>query len=241
MAGCPADIFDRNYGCHPMPRLCTPGSLKCSSRLEACLLRRGVNLVAGTDEAGRGSLLGPLYVAAVILDATQPIPGLNDSKKLTAQARSGFAEQIRRKALAYQVVAVPAGEVDDLNVYEATRRAMIRALMALDPLPEFALADAMPLQNGRRPGFSIPYWSLIHGDARSVSIAAASILAKVDRDEHLDRLDREYPQYGLARNKGYGTRDHLDALARYGPCPEHRRTYQPVKGMLSPGLPFGPV
>ena len=224
-----------------MPRLCKPRDLKCSSRLESSLLCRGIRLVAGADEAGRGSLLGPLYVAAVILDAGQPIPGLNDSKKLTAPARSSFAWQIRQTALAYQVIAVPAKEVDDLNVYEATRQAMIRALMALDPQPEFALADAMPLQNGRRPGFSIPYWPLIHGDARSVSIAAASILAKVARDEHLDQLDRQYPQYGLARNKGYGTRDHLDALARYGPCPEHRRTYQPVKGMLTPSLPFGPA
>jgi ribonuclease HII len=222
-----------------MPRLCAPRDLKCSSRLEACLLRRGVRFVAGTDEAGRGSLLGPLYVAAVILDAARPICGLNDSKKLSPQARSSFSDEIRQKAIAWQVMAVPAKEVDDLNVYEATRQAMIRSLLALDPQPEFALADAMPLQNGRRHGFSIPYWSLIHGDARSVSIAAASILAKVARDEHLDRLAREYPQYGLARNKGYGTRDHLDALARYGPCPEHRRTYQPVKDMLTPTLPFG--
>jgi len=224
-----------------MPRLCKPRDLKCSSRLESSLLRRGIRRVAGADEAGRGSLLGPLYVAAVILDAAAPIDGLNDSKKLSAQARTSFARQIRQTALAYQVIAVPAKEVDDLNVYEATRQAMIRALLALHPLPEFALADAMPLQNGRRPGFSIPYWPLIHGDARSVSIAAASILAKVARDEHLDQLDRQYPQYGLARNKGYGTRDHLDALARYGPCPEHRRTYQPVKDMLTPSLPFGPA
>ena len=222
-----------------MPRLRTPRDLKCSSRLESCLLRRGVKFVAGTDEAGRGSLLGPLYTAAVILDPSRPIPGLNDSKKLTAQARSSFAAEIRQKALAYQVIAVPAKEVDDLNVYEATRQAMIRALLALDPLPDFVLADAMPLQNGRKPGFSIPYWPLIHGDARSSSIAAASILAKVARDEHLDQLDRQYPQYCLARNKGYGTREHLDALFRCGPCPEHRRTYQPIKDMLTPSLPFG--
>jgi ribonuclease HII len=222
-----------------MPRLCTPRELKCSPRLESCLLRRGVRFVAGTDEAGRGSLLGPLYAAAVILDAAQPIPGLDDSKKLSPQVRSSFAEEICQKAISWQVIAVTAKEVDDLNVYEAARRAMIRALLALDPIPEFVLADAMPLQNGRRPGFSIPYWPLIHGDARSVSIAAASILAKVARDEHLDQLDRQYPQYCLARNKGYGTREHLDALARYGPCAEHRRTYQPVKDLLTPTLPFG--
>jgi len=221
-----------------MPRLREPRDLQCSSRLESCLLGRGLRPVAGTDEAGRGSLLGPLYVAAVILDAARPIPGLNDSKKLSSQTRSRFAAEIREKALAFQVVAVPAREVDELNVYEATRQAMIRALLALDPRPEFVLADAMPLQNGRKPGFTIPYWPLIHGDARSVSIAAASILAKVGRDEHLAQLDRQYPQYGLARNKGYGTRDHLQALARYGPCPEHRRTYQPVKSFLSSRLPF---
>ncbi len=221
-----------------MPRLRDPRDLECSSRLESCLSRRGLKLVAGTDEAGRGSLLGPLYVAAVILDAARPIPGLNDSKKLSAPVRSGFAAEIREKALACQVIAVPAREVDELNVYEATRQAMIRALLALEPQPEFVLADAMPLQNGRKPGFAIPYWPLIHGDARSVSIAAASILAKVGRDEHLEQLDRQYPQYCLARNKGYGTREHLDALARYGPCPEHRRTYQPVKDFLSPRLPF---
>ena len=202
------------------------------------MLRRGVKLVAGTDEAGRGSLLGPLYVAAVILNVARPISGLNDSKKLSPQVRSSLAIEIREKALACQVIAVSAREVDELNVYEATRQAMIRALLALDPRPEFALTDAMPLQNGKKPGFPIPYWSLIHGDARSVSIAAASILAKVARDGHLEQLDKQYPQYYLARNKGYGTREHLEALARYGPCPEHRRTYQPVKDFLSPRLPF---
>jgi ribonuclease HII len=222
-----------------MPRLRDPKDLECSSRLESWLFHRGWKIVAGTDEAGRGSLLGPLYVAAVILDVARPIPGLNDSKKLSSQARSCFAAEIREKALACQVIAVPAQDVDDLNVYEATRQAMIRALLALRPQPEFVLADAMPLQNGRKPGFSIPYWPLIHGDARSVSIAAASILAKVARDDHLDELDRQYPQYCLARNKGYGTREHLDALARYGPCPEHRRSYQPVKDFLSLRLPFG--
>jgi len=224
-----------------MPRSLEPRDLECTSRLELSLLRRGVKLVAGTDEAGRGSLLGPLYAAAVILDTARPIAGLNDSKKLSPQARACFAAEIQEKALAYKVIAVSAQEVDELNVFEATRQAMVHALLALDPLPEFVLADAMPLASGRKPGFSIPYWSIIHGDARSVSIAAASILAKVARDEHLDRLDRKYPQYCLARNKGYGTREHLEALARFGPCPEHRRTYQPVRDFLSPRLPFGPA
>jgi ribonuclease HII len=223
-----------------MPQPLEPRHMNCSWRLESSLHRRGIKIVAGTDEAGRGSLLGPLYAAAVILDPARPIPGLNDSKKLTPHARACFAAEIKEKALAYRVIAVSAREVDELNVFEATRQAMVRALLALDPLPEFVLADAMPLANGLKPGFSIPYWPVIHGDARSVSIAAASILAKVARDEHLDRLDQKYPQYCLARNKGYGTREHLEALARFGPCPEHRRTYQPVKDFLSPRLPFGP-
>ena len=222
-----------------MPRLREPKELRCSWRLEECVLGRGLSLVAGTDEAGRGCLLGPLYVAAVILDRARPIAGIDDSKKLSPHERSRLALEIREKALAYQVTAVPAREVDALNIYEATRQAMIRCLLALDPQPEFALVDAMRLKaRGRQPGFDIPYWALIHGDARSVSIAAASILAKVDRDAHLEDLDRQYPQYCLARNKGYGTREHLAALARYGPCPEHRRTYQPVKDCLLPRLPF---
>lgn len=200
---------------------------------------RGVSLVAGTDEAGRGCLLGPLYVAAVILDRTRRIPGINDSKKLSPRERYDLSAEIREKALAFKVIAVPAREVDALNVYEATRQAMIESLLALEPQPEFVLTDAMRLASpGRKPGFAIPYWALIHGDARSVSIAAASILAKVERDAHLEQLDRQYPQYRLARNKGYGTREHLEALARYGPCPEHRQTYQPVKDCLLPRLPF---
>ena len=222
-----------------MPRLREPKELRCSWRLEEHVLGRGMSLVAGTDEAGRGCLLGPLYVAAVILDPARRIPGLDDSKKLSPQLRSQLALEIREKALACQVVAVSAREVDAVNIYEATRRAMIRCLLALNPQPEFALVDAMRLDfHGRQPGFAIPYWAIIHGDARSVSIAAASILAKVDRDAHLVDLDRQYPQYCLARNKGYGTPEHLAALSRFGPCPEHRRTYQPVKECLLPRLPF---
>ncbi|HUZ46096.1 MAG TPA: ribonuclease HII [Terriglobia bacterium] len=225
-----------------MPRTREPKKLRCSWRLEESLLERGLRLVAGTDEAGRGCLLGPLYVAAVILDRARRIPGIDDSKKLSARQRSSLAVEIREKALAWKVIAVSAREVDALNIYEATRRAMIESLLSLDPQPEFALTDAMRLQSrSRKPGFPIPYWALIHGDARSVSIAAASILAKVDRDAHLEELDRQYPQYGLARNKGYGTREHLQALARYGPCDEHRRTYQPVKNCLSPHLPLAPA
>jgi ribonuclease HII len=220
-----------------MPRTLNPSDLRCTRRLELLALRQGRRFIAGCDEAGRGALLGPLYAAAVILDPEKTIPGVDDSKKLTARERERLAEEIRAKAVAWQVVAVSAGEVDALNVYEASRQGMLRALRALDPAPDFILTDAMPLRAAGAE-FSIPYRAIIHGDARSVSIAAASILAKVARDERLEQLDRVYPQYGLDKNKGYGTPEHLAALTRFGPCPEHRKTYRPVKDCLLPLFPF---
>ena len=214
----------------------------CTRQFEAQAFRQGWRRVAGCDEAGRGSLLGPLYAAAVILDPEKPIHGVDDSKKLTAQTRSDLATEIREKALSYRVVAIAAVEVDELNVYEASRQAMLRALVALDPAPDYVLTDAMPLvRTGDARKFVLPHRAIIHGDARSVSIAAASILAKVERDAHLAELDRLYPQYQLARNKGYGTAEHLEALARFGPCPEHRKTFQPVKDYLLPLFPFAPA
>jgi len=222
-----------------MPSLQNSGELKCTRRLEAEALRSGWRLVAGCDEAGRGALLGPLYVAAVILDPAKPIRGVNDSKKLTAPQREALAPEIKEKALAFQVVSLCAAEVDALNVYEASRQGMIRAVLGLDPAPDFVLTDAMPLVGfGKSPECLIPHRAVIHGDALSVSIAAASILAKVARDAYLQGLGRLYPQYGLATNMGYGTPEHLEALAAYGPCPEHRKTFQPVKDYLLPLFPF---
>jgi ribonuclease HII len=221
-----------------MPRLRDPAEFRCTLQLESLALRQGCRYIAGCDEAGRGALLGPVYAAAVILDpAAEPIPGIDDSKKLTARVRESLAVEIRAKALAWQVVAVTAAEVDLLNVYEASRQGMLRAIKALSPTPDFILTDAMPLREADGD-FCISHRAIIHGDARSVSIAAASILAKVARDEHMGRLDRVFPQYGLARNKGYGTHDHLSALARFGPCSEHRKTYQPVKDCLLPLFPL---
>lgn len=186
--------------------------------------------MAGCDEAGRGALLGPLYAAAVILDPARPIRGLDDSKKLTPEERAVLAPKIRARALAFAVVAVPAADVDFLNVYQASRRAMIRALEMLQPAPDYVLTDAMRLAGwGDAREFAVPYRAIIHGDARSVSIAAASILAKTERDAHLLELDRLYPQYCLANNKGYGTPEHLRGLQEHGPCAEHRRTFAPVK------------
>ena len=217
-----------------------PGDLaefRCTRHFESLALGQGYRIIAGCDEAGRGALLGPLYAAAVILDPAKSIRGIDDSKKLTAPQRELLAKKIRAKALAWQVAAITAEEVDALNVYEASRQGMLRALKALLPLPDFILTDAMPLRESG-VDFCIPHRAIIHGDALSVSIAAASILAKVARDEHLVRLDAVFPQYGLAKNKGYGTPDHLNALARFGPCPEHRKTYQPVKDCLLPLFPL---
>ena len=212
-----------------MPRLRDPKSFVCTGRLEAHASRRGYRSVAGCDEAGRGALLGPLYAAAVILDPANPIPGLNDSKKLPPLERERLDIEIRAKALAFEVVAVPAAEVDALNVYEASRLAMIRALLQMSVSPDFVFTDAMPLNRGWDVNaFCTPYRSIVHGDARCASIAAASIVAKVARDAHLVELGRLYPVYFLARNKGYGTPDHMRALARYGPCAEHRRTFEPI-------------
>ncbi|MBZ5515252.1 MAG: ribonuclease HII [Acidobacteriia bacterium] len=210
--------------------------------MEARARRQGWQRVAGCDEAGRGSLLGPLFAAAVILDPEKPIRGVDDSKKLTPAQRLELDVEIRGKALAFQVVAVSAAEVDAINVYEASRQAMLRALAGLEPPPDYVLTDAMPLRaRGRSAEFAIPHRAIIHGDARSVSIAAASILAKVARDACLEELARVYPQYHLASNKGYGTAEHLEALARFGPCPEHRKTFQPVKDYVLPLFPFAPA
>jgi len=222
-----------------MARAPDSSEYSCTRIFESQAFRRGCRLVAGCDEAGRGALLGPVYAAAVILDPNQPIAGVDDSKKLSASERAALAVEIRAKAIAFQIVAVEAAEVDAINVYQASRVGMIRALQALCPAPDFILTDAMPLAPGDdAAGFPIPYRSLIHGDARSVSIAAASILAKVSRDARLVELDRLYPQYLLAKNKGYGTPDHFASLARYGPCAEHRQTFQPVRDFTLPLFPF---
>lgn len=213
-----------------MPVVQDAQHFRCTSRFEAKVRRLGFGCVAGCDEAGRGALLGPLYAAAVVLDPARRIRGLDDSKKLTPAEREELAPVIRSRALAFAVAAVPAVEVDAINVYQASRRAMIQALEALRPVPDFVLTDAMRLAGwGDVREFSVPYRAIIHGDARSVSIAAASILAKTARDAHLLELDRLYPQYRLASNKGYGTPEHLQGLAEHGPCPEHRRTFAPVR------------
>lgn len=179
--------------------------------------------VAGVDEAGRGPLAGPLVVAAVILPPEFYLPKINDSKKLSPKVRESLYPQIIDQAIAVERVVVAPAVIDELNIYQATRQAMRQAVSKLKPQPEAALIDAMELN------LSIPHQSLIKGDALSASIAAASVVAKVERDHMMDKLAEEYPEYGFVRHKGYGTAEHLAAIQQYGPCPEHRRSFEPIK------------
>jgi ribonuclease HII len=218
-----------------MPRIRDVKDIECTWRLELQAYALGYRLVAGCDETGRGALIGPLYAAAVILDPARRVNGIDDSKKLTPEERMELDAEIRTKAVAFRIIAISTEQVDTLNVYQASRRAMILALRGLVPEPEFILTDAMPLPRNTAGCKSLaPHRPLVHGDARSVSVAAASILAKVARDARMCELDRLYPQYHLAQNKGYATPEHLLSLRQYGPCPEHRKTFQPVKDFFLP-------
>jgi ribonuclease HII len=183
-------------------------------------------LIAGVDEAGRGPLAGPVYAAAVILDPARPIAGLRDSKALSAAQRERLAVEIRACSLAWAVAAADVAEIDTLNILQATLVAMGRAVEGLAPAPAQALIDG-----NRVPRLACPARAIIRGDRDVPSISAASILAKTARDALLLELHTLYPVYGFAQNKGYGTKDHLAALARHGPCPAHRRSFAPVSGM----------
>jgi len=195
----------------------------CCTRYERDARQHGWQRIAGLDEAGRGSLFGPVVAAAVILNPRRCIVGLDDSKKLTADRRRELAPRIREHALAWAVAEIEASRIDAWNIYQASRQAMMAAVSQLFPLPDYLLLDAIEID------LPIEQKALIHGDARSVSIAAASILAKVERDQRMQEYDQLYPQYGLAQNKGYGTPDHLEALQRHGPSPLHRFSYSPVR------------
>ncbi|HWG57758.1 MAG TPA: ribonuclease HII [Candidatus Acidoferrales bacterium] len=195
----------------------------CGSRYEREARQRGWMRIAGLDEAGRGSLFGPVVAAVVILNPRRRIVGLDDSKKLAPERRGELAERIRAHALAWATAEIDAARIDAWNIYQASRQAMVAALSRIDPLPDFLLLDAVELD------LPIEQKALIHGDARSVSIAAASILAKVERDQRMEEFDRIYPQYGLAQHKGYCTPEHMEALRRHGPSPLHRFSYAPVR------------
>ncbi|MDX2150840.1 MAG: ribonuclease HII [Bryobacteraceae bacterium] len=199
------------------------GRFRCTGTLERTLRAEGYRCVAGADEAGRGALFGPLFAAAVILSPDRPVRGLRDSKVLTAAQREELAGDIERRAVAFAVGASDANEIDRVNVLQASRLAIRRALGKLAVPCDFLVADALTID------WPVPQQSVIHGDAKVQAIAAASILAKVARDRCLDAWDREFPQYGLARHKGYATADHLEALAAHGPTALHRLTYEPVR------------
>ena len=180
----------------------------------------GYTAVCGCDEAGRGPLCGPVVAAAVILPKDLVIEGLNDSKKLTEKKRDALFDIIKEKAVAYAIAEATPAEIDEINILNASMLAMRRAVEALPVPSDFALLDG----NCSR-GFSIPTETVVKGDAKSMSIAAASILAKVTRDRQCEELDKLYPEYGIAKHKGYPTKDHMDAVRKFGPAPIYRKTF----------------
>lgn len=184
-------------------------------------------LIAGVDEAGRGPLAGPVVAAAVILDDLKPIKGLNDSKKLTARQRERLYDEIRAKALCCSVAQASVEEIDQLNILQATLLAMRRAVQGLRLKPAKVLVDG-----NRLPLLDVLAEAIVRGDATVPAISAASILAKVTRDRWCDALDAQYPHYGFAGHKGYGTAEHLAALQTHGACPQHRKTFAPVAKVL---------
>jgi ribonuclease HII len=201
-------------------------------REEIALYAEGYRHIAGLDEAGRGSWAGPVVAGAVILPINRPdlsreLEGVRDSKQLTPRQRERLYPIIESAALAVGVGSVPPDRIDELGIVPATREAMGLAIAQLDPPPDFLLIDFL-----RLPGLSIPQKSTPHGDALSLSIAAASIVAKVTRDRLMVEMDARYPGYGFARHKGYGTRQHRESLFRLGPSPIHRLSYAPMRLML---------
>lgn len=184
-------------------------------------------LIAGVDEAGRGPLAGPVVAAAVILAPERPIPGLADSKQLSAKRRTALAARIRATARAYAVAQASVEEIDQNNILQATMQAMQRAIAALGVQPTAAWIDG-----NKAPDLAMPTRTFVGGDARIAAISAASILAKVERDRQMVAFDRTYPGYGFARHKGYGTKAHCEALVLLGACPQHRRSFAPVHRVI---------
>ena len=196
--------------------------LRCTLKFEKRAWAAGAQLVAGVDEVGRGSLFGPVVAAAVILNPAYRIRGLRDSKLLPAERREELALLIRRHSIAWAVAAVDSARIDQINIYQASRLAMLHAVQQLAPSASYLLVDAVRLD------CELPQLPIIHGDALSASIAAASIIAKVERDRMISAWDPVFPMYGLASNKGYCTPHHLAALREHGPSPLHRQSFSPV-------------
>lgn len=202
-------------------------------RYENAAYDEGYQFIAGIDEAGRGPIAGPVVAAAVILSRDFFCPGINDSKKLSPLKRSRLAKEIKEQTSAWAVAAVFPSRLDKINILNATREAMLLAVRNLSPRPDFLLIDAVQL-----PDIDIKQFPLIKGDSLSVSIAAASILAKVERDQAMQAFDSIYPGYGFARHKGYATREHLRLLLSLGSCALHRVSFEPVKSLVS-GARYG--
>lgn len=193
---------------------------------EMNLVSKGYQHIAGIDEVGRGPLAGPVVAASVILPNDCYIPRLNDSKKLSEKVREELYDVIMMKAISVGVGIVSATEIDELNILQATIKAMTRAIFDMEVKPDFILIDALELD------IPVAQKGIESGDSKSVSIAAGSVIAKVTRDRMMKELAIRYPQYGFDQHMGYGTKQHIDALEKYGPCPEHRRTFAPVRDML---------
>ena len=208
-------------------------NLRCTLRYEKKAWSAGAHLVAGVDEVGRGSLFGCVVAAAVILDPAYRVRGLRDSKLLLPERREALAERIREHAIGWAIAAVDAARIDQINIYHASRAAMREAVMRLAPAADHLLVDAM------RIDCDLPQMAIIHGDALSASIAAASILAKVERDQMMREWDVVFPAYGLASHKGYSTPKHLAALREFGPTPLHRQSFAPVWQNPVPQEAFG--
>lgn len=195
---------------------------------EHIAMAEGFELVAGVDEAGRGPLAGPVSVAAVILPRDLYLPKINDSKKISAKVREELFEEIQDKALAIGTALIDAQTIDRVNIYQATINGMYESIFMMKPEPQKVLIDAVKLDK-----LPMASESIIKGDARSASIAAASIIAKVTRDRLMDAYDKQYPEYGFAQHKGYGTAQHLEALKKYGPCPIHRMSFEPIRSLVN--------
>ena len=191
------------------------------------LYKDHITLIAGVDEAGRGPLVGPVVAAAVILSKDYSLEGLNDSKQLSEKKREKFFEILQKEAVSIGVGIVSAKEIDEINILEASRKAMYMAIEKLDVKPEYILSDAMKLDD-----IDIPSRPIIHGDALSLSIAAASVIAKVTRDHIMYELDKLYPMYNYKKNKGYPTKEHLELMKKYGIFDEYRMSFKPVKMIL---------
>ena len=193
---------------------------------ERDLIKKGIKLIAGVDEVGRGPLVGPVVTAAVILPVNYKLEGLTDSKKLTPKKRDKFYDIIMKDAISISIGMKDAKVIDEVNIYEATKLAMMEAINNLNVIPEHVLIDAMPLD------LNIPHTSIIKGDAKSLSIAAASVIAKVTRDRMMDELDIKYPMYNYKKNKGYPTKEHIEAINKYVIIDGYRKTYGPVRDYL---------